>query len=95
MYHITSHSSTFQNREKSILREQELMQDNPHKNIVKYQGRIDDKDMGIIYFVMELCVMDLKLFRKGRMLASPEVAVIMKQVLTALDYLHRNKIIHR
>ncbi len=64
-----------------------------HKNIISYLGM--NTSGKTTYFVMELCQANLKDFRSGRILIRPEISVIMKEVLTALDYLHRNRIVHR
>ncbi len=78
-----------------IEREHYILKKHPHENVVSYLGRIDDKDMNMTYFVMELCTTDLKTFSKDRRLSEAEIAVIMKEVLKAMDHLHSNKVLHR
>ncbi len=78
-----------------IEREHYVLKKHPHDNVVSYLGRIDDKGMKMTYFVMELCHTDLKTLSKDRRFSEAEIAVIMKEVLTALDHLHSNKVLHR
>ncbi len=64
-----------------------------HKNIVAFHGLA--KRQGLAYLAMELCQANLKQFRKGRILIKEEVSVIEKEILVALEFLHKKKVIHR
>ncbi len=76
-------------------REHLILKTHPHKNIVSYLGRIDDIEQGVTNFVMELCTTDLKRFSSKRKLNESEIAVIMREVLMAIDHLHKNDVLHR
>jgi polo-like kinase 1 len=66
-----------------------------HKNIVGFHGFFDDE--AYIYIVLELCQKRsmAELQKRRQFLTDPEVRYYMKQVLSAVQYLHENKIIHR
>ncbi len=78
-----------------IEREHYILKKHPHENVVSYLGRIDDEEMNMTNFVMELCTTDLKRFSNQRKLSEAEIAVIMREVLMAMDHLHSNDVLHR
>jgi polo-like kinase 1 len=66
-----------------------------HKNIVGFRGFFEDE--AYVYIVLELCQKRsmAELQKRRQFLTDPEVGYYIKQVLSAVQYLHENKIIHR
>ncbi|RHZ89124.1 hypothetical protein Glove_19g171 [Diversispora epigaea] len=66
-----------------------------HQNIVKLHDVFDDDDF--VYFRMELCsnqsLFEMVSNRGG--LTEPEVRFYMLQLLDAVEYMHKNNILHR
>ena len=80
---------------KKLATEIEIHKSLHHRNIVKFIANFQDQHY--MYFVLELCkggnVMDL--LRKKKYFDEIEAGNITKQMLSALAYLHKKKIIHR
>jgi polo-like kinase 1 len=66
-----------------------------HKHVVKFIGFFEDKDN--IYVLLELCRRRslMELHKRRKALTEPEVRYLMYQILLGVEYLHKNKIIHR
>ena len=66
-----------------------------HPNIVEFKTCFQDESS--IYIVLEPCTHGnlYRLFKKGTRLSEQEVASIMSQLLSALEYLHAQGIVHR
>jgi serine/threonine protein kinase len=66
-----------------------------HRNIVQFKTCFQDEHN--IYVVLEPCSHGnlYRLLKKRTKLSEPEVAVIMTQLLSALEYLHAQGIVHR
>ncbi len=77
-----------------IEREHSILKEHPHENVVSYLGRIDDEDMNITTFVMELCTTDLEEFRNQRTLSEDGIAVIMRGVIRDMEHLTSNAGLH-
>mmetsp|Transcript_44477 Transcript_44477/g.128552 ORF Transcript_44477/g.128552 Transcript_44477/m.128552 type:complete len:533 (-) Transcript_44477:95-1693(-) len=76
-------------------REIQLMRLMDHPNIIKLFETFEDKNY--IYLVMELCTggeLFDRIIAKGR-LSEEEAAMVMKQVLRAVYYLHEMNVCHR
>ena len=82
-----------------FLREIELLKKTDHPNIIKLYELYESKHS--IYLVMEKCdggeLFDDLITRveNGPMYTEKEVAIILKQVMSAVEYCHNNKICHR
>ncbi|KAF7993146.1 hypothetical protein HCN44_005927 [Aphidius gifuensis] len=66
-----------------------------HKNIVGFHGYFDD--CYNIYIVLELCRKRsmMELHKRRKALTECETRYFMKQILDGVNYLHKNRIIHR
>lgn len=66
-----------------------------HPNIIKMYGYFDDSMN--IYIILEVALGGqlYKQVKKGVSLGEPRIAVIMRQVVSAVNELHSNHIIHR
>ena len=80
-------------------REINIMRKLDHPNIIKLY-EVDETDM-YIYLVMELC-QGGELFDRiiantesGKAFTEKEAAIIFKQMISAINYCHKNKIVHR
>lgn len=78
-----------------LTREAEIMKELSHKNIVKLIDTYEDQHF--FFLVIEFCQEgDLSRKLKNRQKFSEEIAKIyMNQILKAIDYLHKNNILHR
>ena len=82
-----------------FLREIEILKKTDHPNIIKLYELYESKNS--IYLVMEKCdggeLFDDLITRVeyGPMYTEKEVAIILKQVMSAVEYCHNNKICHR
>ena len=88
--------------QKEMKRELDMLGRLRHDNIVKFHGTATkkskhDPSQKTVQAVLELCHSDLGRFLRkvGRGLNDPEIAFLMRQVLSAVDYLHAEKIILR
>lgn len=66
-----------------------------HKHIVAFYGFFEDETY--VYIVLELCQKRsmAELVKRRKFVTEPEVRYYLKQVLSAVQYLHENSIIHR
>ena len=66
-----------------------------HSHIVAFYGFFEDKNY--VYIVLELCQKRsmAELMKRRKSITEPEVRYYLKQVLSAVQYLHENSIIHR
>ncbi|GFG30472.1 hypothetical protein Cfor_12781 [Coptotermes formosanus] len=66
-----------------------------HKHIVAFYGFFEDETY--VYIVLELCQKRsmAELMKRRKVITEPEVRYYLKQVLSAVQYLHENSIIHR
>ncbi len=84
---------------KDIEKEVTMLETARHHNIVIYHGHCNLKgspgDLDSTGMVMELCHGTLKSLVKERQLNLFEVAYLIQQLLTGVDYLHAQGIIHR
>eukprot|EP01137_Pigoraptor_chileana_P018178 Opistho-2@77262 len=66
-----------------------------HKHIVRFEHYFEDKQN--VYIVLEMChnksMMDL--LKKRERLTEPEARYYFLQILSAIEYMHKNKVIHR
>jgi len=82
-------------KEAIFVREVELLQQINHANIIRYYDFYED--VHFLYVVMELCrggevfarILELKRFSER------DAAVIGKQMLQGIDYIHKLQIVHR
>ncbi|XP_058034895.1 serine/threonine-protein kinase PLK3 [Ahaetulla prasina] len=81
-------------REK-IINEIELHQDLHHKHIVKFSHHFEDADN--IYIFLEHCSRKslAHIWKSRHTLLEPEVRYYLKQIISALKYLHLKGILHR
>jgi calcium-dependent protein kinase len=80
---------------KAVRQEIYIMQKLSHRNIVKL---LDDfEDAHKFYLVMELCVGGkvTDFIARTQVCSESDVAVIMRQVFEAVDYMHSKDIVHR
>jgi polo-like kinase 1 len=66
-----------------------------HKHIVGFHGFFEDNDN--VYILLELCRRRslMELHKRRRAVTEPEGRYFVHQVVLAVDYLHKNHIIHR
>lgn len=66
-----------------------------HPNIIKMYGYFDDQTN--IYIIMEVALGGqlYKYLKKNQQMGEPKIAIIMRQVVSAVNELHSNHIIHR
>uniref|UniRef100_A0AAY4DKJ3 Serine/threonine-protein kinase PLK n=1 Tax=Denticeps clupeoides TaxID=299321 RepID=A0AAY4DKJ3_9TELE len=81
-------------REK-IDREIELHRALQHKNIVQFFHHFEDKDN--IYILLEYCSRRslAHILKARKVLTEPEVRYYLRQIISALKYLHEQEILHR
>lgn len=66
-----------------------------HPNVIRMYGYFDDQTN--IYIIMEVALGGqlFKHIKKGSPIPEPKIAMIMRQVFSAVNELHSNQIIHR
>ena len=66
-----------------------------HHNIVKFEHYFEDSDN--VYILLELCKSKTlnELLKKRKMLSELEVKYYLYQILLAVKYMHKSKVIHR
>ncbi|XP_022292480.1 serine/threonine-protein kinase PLK1-like [Crassostrea virginica] len=66
-----------------------------HKHIVKFHSFFEDMDN--VYILLELCRRRslMELHKRRKAVTEPEARYFVRQVITACQYLHNTKIIHR
>ncbi|MCQ2819403.1 MAG: protein kinase [archaeon] len=66
-----------------------------HHNIVKFDHYFEDDDN--VYMLLELCKSKTlnELIKKRKILTEIEVRYYLNQILAAVKYMHKNKVIHR
>nr|CAB3264950.1 serine/threonine-protein kinase PLK1 [Phallusia mammillata] len=66
-----------------------------NENVVGFHGFFEDKDF--VYVVLELCRRRslMELHKRRKAVTEPETRYYMRQIITGVQYLHNNKIIHR
>jgi serine/threonine protein kinase len=81
----------------SLFAEAETLKGLNHPNIVKFKNCFVIKKTLQAYFIMEYLEGGelLEYLREKGQLAEDEAAEIFKQILSAVDYCHRQKVIHR
>uniref|UniRef100_A0A671PWE1 Serine/threonine-protein kinase PLK n=1 Tax=Sinocyclocheilus anshuiensis TaxID=1608454 RepID=A0A671PWE1_9TELE len=81
-------------REK-IINEIELHKSLQHKHVVKFSHHFEDQDN--IYIFLELCSRKslAHIWKARHTLTDPEVRYYLKQIISALKYLHNKGILHR
>eukprot|EP01130_Rhizamoeba_saxonica_P006006 TRINITY_DN2379_c0_g1_i1.p1 TRINITY_DN2379_c0_g1~~TRINITY_DN2379_c0_g1_i1.p1 ORF type:complete len:757 (-),score=151.81 TRINITY_DN2379_c0_g1_i1:45-2291(-) len=89
----------------TAIREIKLLKDLDNDNIIKIleivtsKGNLTRENGSAIYLIFEFMDHDLsgllKSFKKGGWLYESEIKCIMVQLLKGVEYLHRNKILHR
>ncbi|CAK67207.1 unnamed protein product (macronuclear) [Paramecium tetraurelia] len=79
---------------QQVLQKVRIHQQIEHKNILKYEGVIEDQDF--IYILLEdfKCTLNEYLQQKGQ-LCENEAKLLFVQIVDALNYLHENNILHR
>ena len=78
-----------------LVSEIKLHQSLQHPNIVRFERYFDDDHN--VYILLEICTNQslMELIRKRRKLTECEVRYFMNQIITAIQFLHSNKVIHR
>lgn len=66
-----------------------------HQNIVKFEHYFEDSEN--VYILLELCKCKTlnELLKKRKIISEIEVRYYLNQILQAVKYMHKNKIIHR
>ncbi|XP_033639138.1 serine/threonine-protein kinase PLK1-like [Asterias rubens] len=66
-----------------------------HKHIVGFHGFFEDDDN--VYILLELCRRRslMELHKRRRAITEPETRYFMRHAILAMQYLHRNQVIHR
>lgn len=66
-----------------------------HPNIVRFEHFFEDEEY--VYILLELCDNQtmMELVKRRKRLTEPEARFYMMQILDALEYMHRNRVIHR
>ncbi|XP_071104406.1 synaptojanin-2-like [Haliotis cracherodii] len=66
-----------------------------HRHVVQFRSFFEDSDN--VYIVLELCRRRslMELHKRRKAITEPEARYFVKQVVTACQYLHHNKVIHR
>ncbi|XP_047943721.1 probable serine/threonine-protein kinase At1g54610 [Salvia hispanica] len=82
---------------KFMAREILILRRLDHPNIIKLEGIITSKTSSCLYLVFEYMEHDLTGLASlpGVKLTEPQVKCYMKQLLSGLDYCHRNGVLHR
>jgi calcium-dependent protein kinase len=80
---------------RQLEREMELMKRLDHPNIVRLLDTYEDD--GQVFFVMDLCAGGhlLRFVARGESISEGQVAFVMRQIFSALGYMHMQDIIHR
>uniref|UniRef100_A0A8C2I7H0 polo kinase n=1 Tax=Cyprinus carpio TaxID=7962 RepID=A0A8C2I7H0_CYPCA len=78
-----------------IINEIELHKSLQHKHVVKFSHHFEDQDN--IYIFLELCSRKslAHIWKARHTLTDPEVRYYLKQIISALKYLHNKGILHR
>eukprot|EP00754_Rhynchopus_humris_P022402 Rhum_TRINITY_DN14790_c12_g2::Rhum_TRINITY_DN14790_c12_g2_i1::g.118099::m.118099 len=91
-----THACTTYTNAKHVMVEIEVLRHIRHENIVRLYEVCHDEEY--VYMVMEMCKGEelFDLLRKAKGPLEPDVAaVILKQILLALHYIHSNHVVHR
>jgi len=66
-----------------------------HPHIVRFEHFFEDEDH--VYILLELCDAQsmMELLKRRKRLTEPECRYFMMQILEAVEYMHRNRVIHR
>ncbi|KAF6005095.1 Serine/threonine-protein kinase plk1 [Cyanidiococcus yangmingshanensis] len=66
-----------------------------HPHIVRFEHFFEDEDH--VYILLELCDAQsmMELLKRRKRLTEPECRYFMMQILDAVEYMHRNRVIHR
>lgn len=91
---------------QDVLNEIEVMKLLKHQNVIKLVEVLEDLEKEKVYIVQEYCQkgqiidwdenrMIFKSCREGKMLLEKELARVFKQIVTGLEYLHTNNLVHR
>jgi serine/threonine protein kinase len=82
-----------------LQRELEIHSTVAHPNIVKCIEFFENKDQTKMQIILEYCsegdVMDYMERKSGKKLNETEAKTVVREVATALQYLHENKLLHR
>jgi serine/threonine protein kinase len=78
-----------------LLAEIKIHQSLAHRYIVNFHHVFEDDEF--VYMILEVCENRtfVEMLRKRKRLTEPEVAYYMWQLLEAVEYMHKNNIIHR
>ncbi|XP_019876438.1 serine/threonine-protein kinase polo [Aethina tumida] len=84
-----------QNQKEKMTQEIQIHQSLNHKNVVGFYNFFEDSMN--IYIVLELCRKRsmMELHKRRKAISEPETRFYMKQILSGVNYLHYQKIIHR
>jgi hypothetical protein len=94
--HTHTHTNPTQpNPTRQLLAEIKIHQSLAHKYIVNFHHVFEDDEF--VYIIMEVCENRtfVEMLRKRKRFTEPEVAYYMWQLLEAVEYMHKNNIIHR
>jgi len=86
---------TKQNQKDKMSQEIALHRSINHENVVKFYSFFEDDNF--VYVVLELCKRRslMELHKRRKAITEPETRYYMKQIVNGVQYLHKNKIIHR